>query len=120
MKDVNDVIPKSVRGSEAYKYMKARKADAQRLFDEAAKSGATLEQALHFAGRQIRAALLGKRIYEAELIREEEDRFEEKLGELEETGSRQELLDRQEDDERPRSLRERLWGKQPDDGQEDR
>lgn len=65
-------LPKSDLGSEAHKYMKARKADAQKLIDEAAKFDATLTEALNYAGRQLRAALRAKRVYEAELVKERE------------------------------------------------
>ncbi len=52
--------------------MKARKIDAQKLIDEAARFDATLTEALNYAGRQIRAALRAKRVYEEELVKERE------------------------------------------------
>jgi hypothetical protein len=107
MKDIEDVIPKSVRGSEAYKYMKARKKDAQKKFDEAAKFGANLTEALRYAGPQIRAALLGKRIYEAELLLE--GRLEEPKKDQKRKGGES------EEPETPQSMAERLWGEMPED-----
>jgi hypothetical protein len=108
MKDIEDVIPKSVRGSEAYKYMKVRKKEAQKKFDEAAKFGANLAEALRYAGPQIRAALLGKRLYEAELLLE---------GRLEEPKKKKGVEG--EEQETPQSMAERLWGEMPQDLQLD-
>lgn len=98
---------KSLLGSEAYKHMKARKADAQALINEAARHNATLDEALNYAGRQIRAALRAKRVYEAELLRERELEEQRQL-EAEEAG-----------DEFANSLAARLWGPDPDLDSED-
>jgi hypothetical protein len=109
-KDIDRLIPKSVRGSQAKKYMLARKADAQRRIDEAAAVGATLGEALRYAARDIRAALLGKRLYEAELWQEGQ------LEETKETKSREEMLNEQEEGKpAPQSMAERLWGKRLDE-----
>jgi hypothetical protein len=87
--------------------MKARKADAQALIDEAVRHDATLAEALHYAGRQIRAALRAKRVYEAELHREREVEEMKQL-EAEEAG-----------DEFAFTLAARLWGPDPDPDSED-
>lgn len=111
MKDIESVIPKSVRGSQAYKYMKERKKEAQKKIDEAAKYGANLTEALRYAGPQIRAALLGKRVYEAELLLE---------GRLEEPKRNQKRQGGvSEEQETPQSMAERLWGVMPEDLQLD-
>jgi len=98
---------KSLLGSEAYKHMKARKADAQTLIDEAARHDATLEEALNYAGRQLRAALRAKRVYQGELHRERELEELRQL-EAEEAG-----------DEFAFTLAARLWGPDPDLDSED-
>lgn len=65
-------IPRSDLGQEAYWHMKARKKDAQDLFNEAAKAGASLDEALRFASRQIRAGRRAQLVYREELSRERE------------------------------------------------